>query len=783
MSPIAAVYYRSNGDVWASTLPGPAATVGAVAQKDRGERGPRETSGPAPALWITDELATLAALRPVAVTRPWPRGSNGRGYRAPSWATYLQKEAAGPSSPLTDTRGGPLLLSRVQCNHRAGALSVSRPHNGAHQRGFPMRPLLPTELGCDACADGLELDAILQPIPPGDELSAAPYSLRLPPMIQFNCPSCQATYRVPEEHQGAKTTCRGCRQPLVVPVVSSETPNEAIRPAVLPGAVTPTPPHMAAPAPTPLPASLAAALERVHDRARPPLDWLIRRPLVLLIGAGAFLGLGCLGLGGVVIAWGLWSNTKKAEIAQAGKAQTARQAAAAAERQPEPRPEVPPPKIDPAAKEADWVKLVRSAPPGPSATDRRREWLKQSLVDAYDRAGRKNPRWDSDARKLLALAASTWEERFNELSGMLTLYQAVTRAGCDDPLVLYVVGRVAGPSFAHDKVAQRMAGSTFHPVHRCLALARAAEWYAGHDNLPDRAGQAQRHLDDALKLLHEAALDKAVPIPVIVDVCRQLEEGFLGLDPDRKLAFDKIDAVLQKARPENSLVYTYRGHFYTTYAWDARGGGYANTVGQDRFRIFRERLGHAATALEKAWELDTTNSDAATQMITVEMGQGNGRRHMETWFHRAMATDPDNYSACQKKLLYLAPKWHGTINDPRKFGMECLATGNWKARLPLLLADAHESLAECNSGQPERYYRRSLVWEDVQPVFESYLRQFPQASFERSRYALWACRCVEWQEADRQFTILGDNAQKHLFGNADAFQRLREEAVRRAKEE
>lgn len=55
-------------------------------------------------------------------------------------------------------------------------------------------------------------------------------------MIQFTCSSCQASYRVSDEHQGAKTVCRRCRQPLQVPAPAAfESSNAGVSPA--PGAI------------------------------------------------------------------------------------------------------------------------------------------------------------------------------------------------------------------------------------------------------------------------------------------------------------------------------------------------------------------------------------------------------------------------------------------------------------------------------------------------------------------------------------------------------------------
>jgi hypothetical protein len=59
-------------------------------------------------------------------------------------------------------------------------------------------------------------------------------------------------------------------------------------------------------------------------------------------------------------------------------------------------------------------------------------------------------------------------------------------------------------------------------------------------------------------------------------------------------------------------------------------------------------------------------------MITVEMAIGEGNRdEMEKWFWRAMDADNDNLDACNKKLLWLEPKWHGSPEEMLEFARTC----------------------------------------------------------------------------------------------------------------
>jgi hypothetical protein len=93
-------------------------------------------------------------------------------------------------------------------------------------------------------------------------------------------------------------------------------------------------------------------------------------------------------------------------------------------------------------------------------------------------------------------------------------------------------------------------------------------------------------------------------------------------------------------------------------------------------------LAVAELALNKKYELDQSDPAAAVQMLSVELGQGNGPEVMEKWFQRAITADPDCDPACRSKLYYLEPKWHGSLQDELNFGKQCLAARRFREGLP-----------------------------------------------------------------------------------------------------
>lgn len=327
-----------------------------------------------------------------------------------------------------------------------------------------------------------------------------------------------------------------------------------------------------------------------------------------------------------------------------------------------------------------------------------------------------------------------------------------------------------------------------------LAMKEAAIYFAAGRGLPVDTDEAVKQLDSILAkspAIIKSALNTADKCKFFDDMTSAYFDLNANSNKDRKAGFDKVREVLDKHAAGTSLYYTVEGDFYTSYAWDARTGEFANKVTAEQFRVFEERLQFAAETLEKGWSLDNKNAVAASRRIAVAMGLGETRPDMELWFKRAVKADPDNINAYLAKMLYLEPKWHGDGQgqDMLEFARECGKSGNWKAEIPFLLIYAHEELSTYPRGDRDKYSSKPDpkyfafpdVWTDVQSVYEPYLKLRPDHHAVRSKYALYAAWAGQWTVANDQFRQLGDKVVKSVFDSPDELERLRREASSKAQ--
>jgi hypothetical protein len=260
-------------------------------------------------------------------------------------------------------------------------------------------------------------------------------------------------------------------------------------------------------------------------------------------------------------------------------------------------------------------------------------------------------------------------------------------------------------------------------------------------------------------------------------VCRALSQV-----DEPQAAFERVYEAYVQARPLDAGPRVLKGRRYVDYAWEARGGDVAANVGREQWRVFHERLAVARGSLQKAWEIDPDDERAPTAMIQVAMGEGAPRREMEKWFDRAMKANPDNKLACDRKLYYLYPRWHGSHAEMIAFGRECLATKDYWGPLPEVLYEAHMAVSK-ETPDPRAYLAIPAVWADLEAVHRDFLEIFPDSfkvPWYRSRLAKLACDCQKWDDAVKLFDEIGDKPDLRVFTSKAVYDYYRRKAARNA---
>ncbi len=402
--------------------------------------------------------------------------------------------------------------------------------------------------------------------------------------------------------------------------------------------------------------------------------------------------------------------------------------------------------------------------------------LKTSL-EAYDKVGRKDPRWDADAKAALEGFSRLRAMTNGNLQAMLEqVEKSVTCAvsnGCSDPLIQYLHFR-----YALDRSFESNAASF---IKACQAVQNSAypdirkAWASAWEGTTVYRQNAEAKEIDALltktaSFLGKAFENKSIPLREVDQVC----EYYLGQAKHGKNQMYKyyhlIEAPLDKNLGETWVALLYKGMVYIDWAWQARGGGYSDTVSDAGWKLFEERLQVAASSLEKAWRINPHEVRICQEMMRVELGQGQGRDRLELWFERGMKLDPANYELCRSKLYYLLPRWHGSAAELLRFGRFCTANTNYVGNVRLLLVDAYEAVAMDikDKEQQRKFWENPRVWQDIQNTFEQFFKLYPNEVGFRHNYAKCAARCCQAQAFLDQVKMF-PSTNYNYFGGKDQF--------------
>jgi len=417
-------------------------------------------------------------------------------------------------------------------------------------------------------------------------------------------------------------------------------------------------------------------------------------------------------------------------------------------------------------------------------------WSKEIHVGGYQKEGTKDAKWDEPALEALkdyayrrvyqTNPASNPPEYFHD-----QLKQAIN-SGCNDPFVLYLYDRlVASPPASatrevaaeYSRLAVAIDATGYSPFLKFFVNLRTAQaWQAASTNQLPEVNQFRRVAMNHLDYLLQA---QEIPAGAAFDACLELYQVIQRNTKQRYDFYANAEPVLFSRWGKEAFPYVLKGKFYIDYAWEARGGGYADTVTEHGWGVFAKRMKLAEKALDKAWKMDPSLPQTPLQFLRVELGQGRGRQRMETWYERAIKFPQNRYEAADLKLWYLQPRWYGSEEECLAFAREILKSDRFQGRVPLLVYHTHESLAKYFKASRPNYWQEPQVWPDIKSCFERYFELNGDDTDWRHNYVMCAWRCAQWTTLNEEIPKL-KWVNYGYFGGRQAFEQMWERARARA---
>ena len=214
-----------------------------------------------------------------------------------------------------------------------------------------------------------------------------------------------------------------------------------------------------------------------------------------------------------------------------------------------------------------------------------------------------------------------------------------------------------------------------------------------------------------------------------------------------------------------------RARFYIAYAWNARGMGYADTVEEEGWRLFRERLALAERNLREAQRDDPSDPYGYIYCITIAMANGWDRKKVDALVAKAMAVFPGCDSALERTAHYLMPRWQGSPGDLESFA------DRWSAKNEASYSIVWGAVQGLSDVMDETQFS----WPKLKASYEARLKNF-RSEIVMNRYARDAYRFGDTPTAYKLMRELKNHWDPNAWNNdQEQFNQLRKKAAQRSQ--
>jgi len=245
--------------------------------------------------------------------------------------------------------------------------------------------------------------------------------------------------------------------------------------------------------------------------------------------------------------------------------------------------------------------------------------------------------------------------------------------------------------------------------------------------------------------LEDLVHDSATHLADLRDGGSTLSGVFGGMDTFFDYSGNSIESLLGRTSDWRRSVKDAIGselievQLFRTWAWSARGSGYANSVSRQSWEVFGMRLEMAAAGLEEIRARATVNP--LWYQLALQLGgdQQMGTEEIDRLFEEGVQRFPDYLGIYGARMRLLMPRWGGTVGELDAF-IQAAADAH---RGTLDPDERYAQLYAAYSGMEEDelniFAAGNADWARVQEGFKRLRQRYPRSDFILNQYAKLAC--------------------------------------------
>lgn len=209
-----------------------------------------------------------------------------------------------------------------------------------------------------------------------------------------------------------------------------------------------------------------------------------------------------------------------------------------------------------------------------------------------------------------------------------------------------------------------------------------------------------------------------------------------------------------------------------TFGWQARGSGYAHSVTEEGWRLFRARVENARTKLAKLEKDAANDPEWYAAMLRVGLSQSWSPEKFEAMFKRATAKFPYYQAYYVTKANYYSEKWGGSQGAFKRFLDEAVASTQDR------MGQAMYARLNWVVKSDDMFDNGRTDWKRMKQGFEDLLKNHNDM-WNRNGFARFACMAGDMQTLRAQHQLIRADVMPEAWGGTEMkCRRLALEAMR-----
>jgi hypothetical protein len=208
------------------------------------------------------------------------------------------------------------------------------------------------------------------------------------------------------------------------------------------------------------------------------------------------------------------------------------------------------------------------------------------------------------------------------------------------------------------------------------------------------------------------------------------------------------------AYPESATARIALAEAYISYAWVARGVGYARTVTRSGWKLFGQRIEIAKSTLVEAARLKQKCPYWYGVMQNVALAEGWEESVARELFQRAAEFEPSFLTYYRGYAYFVLPKWYGKPGEAEEFAEEVSQKAGGLEG-DIYYFEIGSEIA-CQYDLYESPVPR-MSWERMKAGYAAIDQLYGQSNLKANRFAFMAYLLGDKPAAQEAFTFLGDN--------------------------